>query len=78
MKKPVFAVFTLFLLLVLGWSRLAGADEVTTWNETAGQVAFDSGLSSTFTGNPVFESRIYAMTHAAIHDALNAIDRLPS
>lgn len=47
------------------------ADEVTKWNRIAGKAAFDSGL----TGNPLFEARVYAMTHAAIHDALNSIDR---
>ncbi|MCI0626379.1 MAG: hypothetical protein L0387_32835 [Acidobacteria bacterium] len=46
------------------------ADEVTKWNEIATQAAFVSGLS----GNPPFESRVYAMTHAAVHDALNEID----
>jgi hypothetical protein len=46
------------------------ADEVTKWNETATLAASNSGLS----GNPPFESRVYAMTHAAVHDALNAID----
>ena len=33
-----------------------------------------SGLAGV-PGNPLFESRVYAITHAAIHDALNAIDR---
>ena len=56
--------------LLLSASHLA-ADEVTHWNEIAGKASFISGLSA----NPLFESRIYAMTHAATHDALNAIDR---
>lgn len=47
------------------------ADEVTRWNEIATKAAYDGGLS----GNPVFESRVYAMTFASVHDALNAIDR---
>jgi hypothetical protein len=72
MKKPVFGVFTLFLLLILGWSHLAKADEVTKWNEIAGQVSFVSGLANSL--GPV-EVRIDAMVHVAIHDALNAIDR---
>src|SRR4030095_11799209 len=53
-------------------ARRAAADEVTKWNETTSQAAFDSGLA----GNPPFHSRVNAMTHAAIHDALNAINRL--
>lgn len=72
MKKPVFGVFTLFLLLILGWSRLAKADEVTKWNEIAGQVSFASGLANSL--GPV-EVRIDAMVHVAIHAALNAIER---
>src|SRR6187399_2901433 len=61
------------LCLLLSASRLAG-NEVTRWNEIAGQAAFVSGLAGS-PGNPLFESRVYAITHAAIHDALNAIDR---
>jgi hypothetical protein len=51
-------------------SQLPG-DEVTKWNRIAGEASFASGLSN----SPLFESRVYALTHAAIHDALNAIDR---
>jgi PAP2 superfamily len=72
MKKYSFTVISLFLFFVLVGTRQVAADEVTKWNETATRVAFESGLSS---GNPTFESRLYAITHAAIHDALNAIDR---
>jgi hypothetical protein len=61
------------LCLSLSASRLAG-NEVTKWNEIAGNAAFASGLAGS-PGNPLFESRVYAITHAAIHDALNAIDR---
>jgi hypothetical protein len=68
--KSVATVITVCLYLIPGASYLA-ADEVTKWNATAGNASFTSGLS----GNPLFESRVYAMTHAAIHDALNAIDR---
>src|SRR3982751_5838138 len=63
----------LCLCLSLSASRLAG-NEVTRWNEIAGKAAFASGLAVS-PGNPLFESRVYAITHAAIHDALNAIDR---
>ena len=74
MKKYAFPVISLFLFFVLGSARPVAADEVTKWNETATKIAFASGLS----GNPLFESRLYAMTHAAIHDALNAIHRRSS
>ena len=49
----------------------AMADEVTKWNEASGKAALDSGLA----GNPLFHARVDAMTHAAVHDALNAIQR---
>ena len=71
MKKYAFPVIPLFLFFVLGSTRQVAADEVTKWNETATRIAFASGLS----GNPLFESRLHALTHAAIHDALNAIHR---
>ncbi len=47
------------------------ADEVMKWNEVATKAASNSGLS----GNPIFESRVYAITFAAVHDALNGVDR---
>ena len=48
-------------------------DAVTVWNANAGEAAIAACLSPD--GNPLHESRMYAMTHMAIHDALNAIDR---
>jgi hypothetical protein len=71
-KKCAIAVTSCILSLGVEGARQAAADEVTKWNETASQAAFDSGLA----GNPPFHSRVNAMTHAAIHDALNAINRL--
>ncbi len=62
----------LVLLIVLGWTGLAGADAVLDWNETAASATFAAGLS---TLDPLHESRIFAMMHVAIHDALNAIER---
>jgi hypothetical protein len=49
----------------------AAADEVTNWNDIAGRASVSSGMVN----NPLFDSRVYALTHVAIHDALNAIDR---
>jgi len=72
MKKCVITFTSVVLFFVVGGACQVTADEVTKWNETAGKAASDSGLS----GNPLFHSRINAMTHAAIHDALNAINRL--
>ena len=50
-------------------SGTARADVVTEWNEVAISAAVAAGL------NAPRHTRLFAMTHAAIHDALNAIDR---
>ena len=50
-----------------------GDDAVTAWNANAGAAATEACLAPL--NNPLHESRIYAMMHVAIHDALNAIDR---
>lgn len=73
MKQSVLNIFALFLLLTLGWSRLVRADAVTDWNENAGEAAKAACLSPA--DDPLHESRLYAMVHIAVHDALNAIDR---
>jgi hypothetical protein len=72
MKTHASRIFILVFLLC-GWSRSAGADAVTDWNENAGEAAQAAGFSPD--NNPLHESRMYAMVHIAIHDALNAIDR---
>ena len=46
---------------------------VTEWNAAAGRAAVAACIAPL--DNPLHESRMYAMTHLAIHDALNAIDR---
>jgi hypothetical protein len=51
----------------------AGGDAVTVWNANAGLAATKACIAPI--DNPFHESRIYAMMHVAIHDALNAIDR---
>jgi hypothetical protein len=51
----------------------AQPDAVTAWNANAGEAAIAACISPV--DNPLHESRLYAMTHLAIHDALNAIDR---
>jgi hypothetical protein len=48
-------------------------DAVTQWNATAGTAATKACLAPL--DNPFHESRMYALMHLAIHDALNAIDR---
>ncbi len=61
------------MFLFCGWSRLVSADAVTDWNENAGEAAKAACISPD--DDPLHESRMYAMVHIAIHDALNAIDR---
>jgi hypothetical protein len=51
----------------------AGADAVTDWNARAGKAALAACIAPA--DDPLHESRMYAMVHVAIHDALNAIDR---
>jgi hypothetical protein len=49
------------------------ADAVTDWNANLGAVAVAACISPA--PNPFHESRLYAIAHVAIHDALNAIQR---
>jgi hypothetical protein len=56
-------------IFVIGLTIIGRADVVIDWNVIATGAAFAAGK------NALEQSRIYAMTHAAIHDALNAIDR---
>jgi hypothetical protein len=49
------------------------ADVVTRWNANAGKAALAVCLAPE--GNGLYEARMYATMHIAIHDALNAIDR---
>ncbi len=58
---------------LLLWPVPATANVVTTWNANAGKAALAACISPA--DDPLHESRMYAMMHVAIHDALNAIDR---
>lgn len=68
---------TLTLMLVVGLNALparpAAANAVIQWNANAGKAAVAACISPA--DDPLHESRLYAMMHIAIHDALNAIDR---
>ena len=72
MNKYLFS--SLSLALSLGGSRLAWADTVTDWNANAGKAAIAACLAPA-PQDTFHESRMYAMMHIAIHDALNAIAR---
>ena len=54
-------------------SGAARADAVTDWNANAGAAALAACIAPA--DNPLHESRLYAMLHLAVHDALNAIER---
>ena len=53
-------------------SAHSAANPVLAWNEIAGRAAL---VCLAPTNNPLHESRMYAMLHVAIHDAVNSIDR---
>jgi hypothetical protein len=60
-RRPLVAA-----LLVVACAGGARADEVLRWN----RVATDAGAQT----DPLTESRVLAIMHLAVHDALNAID----
>jgi hypothetical protein len=62
------AAMCVSLCLALLFPRPAAADAVTDWSANAGHAALAACI------DPLHESRLYAMMHVAIHDALNAID----
>lgn len=66
-------MFGLAVCVVLLSPGRAAADPVTDWNANAGRAAIQACISPS--DDPLHESRMYAMMHVAIHDALNAIDR---
>jgi hypothetical protein len=67
MKKVTLGICAVVLSLSLGWSPRVRADAVTEWNANA--------AITTCGVTPPHESRLYAMMHIAIHDALNTINR---
>jgi hypothetical protein len=73
MRNRITGCFRLCLSLLVVWPTAASADAVTTWNQNAATAATAACLH--ISGNGLAESRMYAMMHAAIHDAVNAIDR---
>src|SRR6266446_1634186 len=55
------------------FAATASSDSVIVWNAHAGDAAMKACIAPL--DDPFHESRMYAMMHIAIHDALNAIDR---
>lgn len=64
-----YRVFVAFLFSALLAPGQVKAGEVERWN----RIATDAALAQEL--DPLSESRIFAIVHASIHDALNAIDR---
>ena len=86
MTKRTIVIVGLCLGLTFGVQQTASAerghdarsgpradDPVLVWNETAADAAIAAGITPIF--DPLHESRLYAMTQVAVHDALNTIDR---
>ena len=78
MKRVPLATCAAGLALLLpvapaGAHHGASSDAVSTWNINAGKAAVAACISPV--GPSPAEARLYAMTHVAIHDALNAIRR---
>ena len=73
-KNDVTQVMAACLSLLVLWpGTAAAADAVIRWNENAAKAATAACLH--ISGNGLAESRMYAMVHAAVHDAVNTIDR---
>src|SRR3954464_9879313 len=53
----------------------AGGDPVIQWNAVEGKASTKACMNALDNGDPFHESRMLAIMHIAIHDALNAIDR---
>ena len=82
MKRSLTRVLLVGSIAAMGLGSLAAAagadtavrsDAVSVWNANAGDAALAACLAPT--NNPLHESRLYAATHLAVHDALNAIHR---
>jgi hypothetical protein len=67
------AIVFLVAFLALGAANSAIANPALEWNVNAGKAALAACIAPG--DDPLHESRMYAMTHVAIHDAVNAIDR---
>jgi hypothetical protein len=75
-RRLVVLVTLIALSCSAGTARATGAkaNPVSDWNEIAAKAVSGPACLSPAT-NPIHEARIYAITHLAVHDALNAIKR---
>ncbi len=84
MRRTTVVLLGFAMCLVAAWPSVASGQSspsaaatatpnaVTVWNANTARAAVAACLVP---GDPLHESRMYAMVHLAIHDALNAIDR---
>ena len=73
MKDHITGSVALCFSLAVSWPATAAGDAVIVWNENAAKAATAACIH--ISGNGLAESRMYAMVHAAVHDAVNAVDR---
>src|ERR1700756_2174095 len=73
--RGVFSAVLLAAVSPIGHGTAHAADAVITWNANAGTAAMKACMNADAGNDPFHESRMYAMMHIAIHDAVNAIDR---
>jgi hypothetical protein len=71
--RQVFRTVLLCLSVSWVWSDPASANTVNGWSANASRAALAACIAPG--DDPLHESRMYAMMHVAIHDALNAIER---
>lgn len=62
-----------FGALTVARPTAVAADAITLWNANANKAVNATCIGPS--GNGLYESRLYAMVHIAIHDAVNAIER---
>ncbi|HUG23981.1 vanadium-dependent haloperoxidase [Piscinibacter sp.] len=71
--KQALSSISLGVLSLCAAPTMVRADSVTDWNANAGAAALAACIAPS--DDPLHESRLYAMLHLAVHDALNAIQR---
>ena len=73
MNRKRLTIALMLSCVMAAFAAPASGDAVSAWNANAGVAATAACIAPL--SDPLHESRIYAIMHIAIHDALNAIDR---
>jgi PAP2 superfamily protein len=69
-ELSIFPLLSIFAVSAVGTMPAPTTGEVVHWN----RVMTDATAASTTSGDPVTESRIFAIVHVAMHDAVNSIE----